>query len=81
MIPLRFGAGSVWAYIDPTTGGTVFSAAGPILAGIGVFLLAGCTYARAYLLAAARAAWRLRAWMIPALAAVGAGLACPLLLK
>ena len=81
MIPLRFGAGSVRAYIDPTTGGTFLSAAGPILAGIGIILLAGCTYARAYLLAAARAAWRLRAWMIPALAAVGAGLVCLLLLK
>lgn len=71
-VGLCLSAGPVWAYVDPGTGGAVFSNLVPILAALGVLLLATVRHVRLFAGMALRAAWRHRVWCLLALAACGA---------
>ena len=67
------------AYIDPGTGSAVFSSLAPILGMIGVVVIAALGFARTYVAAAARFAWRQKLWIACALVGLGVGLAVFLL--
>ena len=56
---------SAWAYVDPGTGAQVFGSVWPMLAVIGVAVLATLGFARSYVTGIARAIWRNRLWSIP----------------
>ncbi|MHC4788034.1 MAG: sulfatase-like hydrolase/transferase, partial [Planctomycetota bacterium] len=57
------------AYVDPGTGGAVFSTLGPLLAMAGMLVVATLGFARSYVYRAARFAWRQKVWLALALGA------------
>jgi len=54
-----------WAYIDPGTGGAIFSWLAPILGLVGIIFLATMRYSWAFARVAVAFVWRQRRWTLP----------------
>lgn len=69
------------AYIDPGTGGVVFSALAPLIAMIGVVVVAVIGFGRTYLWLVTGFLWRRRVWVAVALVLIAAGTVAALALR
>jgi len=71
--------GAAEAYIDPGTGGAMFSSVAPILVAMGTFLVAVLAFGRNYVRWVFGLLWRHRFWVGAVLLGAGAGVAFGLL--
>ncbi|MHC4592979.1 MAG: hypothetical protein ACYS8L_09845 [Planctomycetota bacterium] len=69
------------AYIDPGTGGAVFSALAPLIAMIGIMVVAVVGFGRTYVRLVAGFLWRRRVWVAVALVLIAAGTVAALALR